>query len=78
MSFLFISNEIILKHLKEALDSGAKYFPIILHISHLIISASGYNGCDIRNKAITLLNKYNEWLILNPIIFWKNPYLHNI
>ena len=63
-----LSNELILKHLKEELDSGAKNFSLYnsTSISHLIISASGYNGCDIRNKAITLLNKYNEWLILNP------------
>ena len=63
-----LSNNIILKHLKEELDNGEKNFPIYnsTSINHIIISASGYNGCDIRNKAITLLNKYNEWLKLNP------------
>ena len=63
-----LSNEIILTDLIKELDSGEKNFPIYnsTSISHIIISASGYNGCDIINKAITLLNKYNEWLILNP------------
>ena len=63
-----ISNNIISKHLQEALDSDGNDFLIYnsTSISHIIISASGFNGCDIRNKGIKLLNKYNEWLKSNP------------
>ena len=35
-------------------------------INHIIIGTSGYNSLDIRNKAITLLNKYNEWFNIKP------------
>ena len=65
---LGLSDEMISSQLQEQLDKDTNDYPKYnsTSISHFIIAASGYNGLDVRNNAITLLNKYNEWLTSNP------------
>lgn len=72
-----LSDENISKQVKELLDYGENEYPKYnsTSISHFIISASGYNGLDNRNKSIILLNKFNSWLIKNPSYIVVNSLL---
>ena len=65
---LGLSDETVSSSLQEQLDKDTDDYPKYnsTSISHFIIAASGYNGLDVRNKAIILLQKYNDWLTLNP------------
>ena len=65
---LGLSDEMISSQLQEQLDKDTNDYPKYnsTSISHLIIAASGYNGINVRNKSITLLEQYNTWLHSNP------------
>ena len=71
---LNLSDETVSLQLQEALDKDIYIYSEFnsTSINHIIIGASGYNSLDIRNKAIILLNKYYEWLKLNPNYILNN------
>ena len=75
---LGLSVEQVSTQLHEQLDTPGYIKYNSTSISHFIIAASGYNGLDVRNNAITLLNNYNDWLILNPNCILHDSYLLNI
>jgi hypothetical protein len=64
-----ISDEHILQELNSLIDNkfDTNEFKLInsTSISHFIIAASGYNGTNIKNLSIKVLEKYNNWLMLN-------------
>jgi len=62
-----LSDETISLQLQEQLDKDIINYTIYnsTSINHIIVAASGHNGLDVRNKAITLLNNYYEWLTSN-------------
>tara|TARA_Y100000996_G_C22105622_1_gene471714 strand:+ start:134 stop:472 length:339 start_codon:yes stop_codon:yes gene_type:complete len=65
---LGLSDELVSSQLQEQLDKDIPDFTKYnsTSISHFIIASSGFNGIDVRNKSITLLEQYNTWLHSNP------------
>ena len=54
---LGLSDSIVCSEMQEELDNGTINFNIYnsTSISHIIIACSGYNGLEVRNKAIKVL-----------------------
>ena len=74
-----LSDSIVCSNMQDEIDNGSKNFNIYnsTSISHIIIAASGFNGLNIRGKAIKLLENYKNWLFLNPKYVLNNDLTPN-